>query len=405
MKKLRFGIIGAGSRGINSFGKQTVANPNECELVALADPNRPRMEAAARLLGVECDLHEQPEELLARDDLDAVFITTPDYLHEKYAVMALEGGKNVFIDKPLATTVKGCLRILQAAREAERLLYMGFNMRFDPVVQRLKQIVSDGDLGEVFCIYGQDFYSGGKTYMARWNRFRKFSGGLFVHKGSHDFDVINWLMNAKPVRVSAFANVSVLKPEGLPFELKEGEEYGPRCAVCPQRERCPDRREAPPEMFGEEAIAADGYMKDTCIYQSEKDTHDQGVAIVEYENGQTAFHGECFVTGISNRLFTVMGDRATAFADLHRNEIKVHPRWGADLVTHSIARGKGGHGGADPMMFRNFVDCLRGKATPLSDVVDGLWAVAIGEAAEISRAEKRVVEIKELIGSDTGLLR
>lgn len=405
MSKIGLGIIGAGGRGIHAFGKMSLSHPNDCTLVALADPNRPRMEAGLQYLGVRCDLHEDPGELLSRKDIDAVCVTTPDYLHEKYAVMALQAGKNVFVDKPLATTTKGCMNILQAAKKSGKLLYMGFNMRFDPVVQRLKAIVEKNDLGKVFNIQSQEFYDGGKTYMARWNRFKKFSGGLFIHKGSHDLDVVNWLMGARPARVSAFGNVSVLRPEGLPFKLKPGETYGPDCTTCPQRERCPDRWGVSDAMYTEKAIASDGYVRNTCIYQSEKDTHDHGICIVEYENGQVASHSESFVGSITNRLYTVLGDRGTAVADLHANTVQVHPRWSMDIVRHQIARGGGGHGGADPMMMKNFLDCLLRGARPHSSAADGVWAVVIGEAAEISRAKKKMVEVSKLLDTRSELLK
>ena len=149
----------------------------------------------------------------------------------------------------------------------------------------------------------------------------------------------------------------------------------------------------------------DGYVRDTCIYQSEKDTHDQGVAIVEFDGGQTAVHTEFFVTSLSNRLYTLCGDRATLKGDVQGNQVVVHPRWSKDTVTYDIARGAGGHGGADPVMVQNFLACIRGEAEPLSDVIDGVWAVAEGEASEIARAEKRVVEIKELLNPKSALLR
>ena len=241
--------------------------------------------------------------------------------------------------------------------------------------------------------------------MARWNRLKKFSGGLWIHKGSHDFDVINWLMGARPARVSAFANVSTLHPDGIPFELKKGQTFGPRCGECQQADRCPDRFGIPEETYGTEAIAVDGYVRDTCIYQSEKDTHDQGVAIVEFEGGQTAVHTECFVTAISNRLYTVVGDRGTMKGDLHANKIELWPRWTTDTVTYEIGRGSGGHGGADPVMTQNFLRCIRGEEAPLPNVTDGVWSVAEGEGCEIARAEKRVVEMKELLNPKSPLLK
>ena len=404
MDKIGIGIIGAGGRGTGFLKRLVSAHSQDAQVLGLADPNHVRMTGALEAAGAECECFTEASGLLRRKDVDAVFITTPDYLHESTAVAALKARKHVFVDKPLATTVAGCMNIVRAARRSKKLLYMGFNMRFDPVVQKMKALVDDGVLGRVFSIEAQEFYNGGRTYMARWNRLKKFSGGLWVHKGSHDFDVINWLMGARPARVSAFANVSTLHPDGIPFELNKGETFGPRCGECQQAARCPDRFAIPEATYGKDAIAVDGYVRDTCIYQSEKDTHDQGVAIVEFEAGQTAVHTEFFVTSLSNRLYTLVGDRATVKGDVHGSQVVVYPRWSGDVVTHTIARGAGGHGGADPVMVQNFLACIRGDEQPISDVVDGVWSVAEGEAAEISRAEKRMVEIRELVNPKSKLL-
>jgi len=131
------------------------------------------------------------------DALDEVLLR-----HEECAVLAFEHKKHVLIDKPLAISAKGCLRVVEAARRADCVLYMGFNLRHDVVVRRMKQLVAQGKIGEIFSMHAIEHYNGGRTYMARWNRLKKYSGGLWVHKGSHDFDIINWVMApAHPVRV------------------------------------------------------------------------------------------------------------------------------------------------------------------------------------------------------------
>ena len=405
MKKTNIGIIGAGGRGSGFLKRLVSVYSDQANVIGVADPNPVRAKAMMKSAEANCELYADAKDLLKLKDLDAVYITTPDYLHEELAVAALKAGKHVFVDKPLATTVKGCLNIVRAAKRSKRIIYMGFNMRFDPVVQKLKKLVEDGTAGNVFSIEAQEFYNGGRTYMARWNRLKKFSGGLWIHKGSHDFDVINWLMGKHPTRVSAFANVSTLHPKGLPFELKKGETFGPRCGECPQAHRCPDRFGISEETYGKEAIKADGYVRDTCIYLSEKDTHDQGVSIVEFEGGQTAIHSEYFVTSVTNRLYTLVGDRATIKGDVSNTKVVVHPRWSQDVITYDISRGSGGHGGADPVMTQNFLRVLRGEEEPLSDVIDGVWSVAEGEAAEISRAEHRMVEIRELLNPKSPLLK
>ena len=139
MSKIRMGIIGVGGRGINSFGAGLVKRHSDnVELVALADPNAERAAAGLRALDLTADIHESAEDLLARKDIDAVVITSPDYLHGEQCVMAFEHGKHVLVDKPLAITGAECLRVIEASRRADKLLYMGFNLRHDPVLLALK---------------------------------------------------------------------------------------------------------------------------------------------------------------------------------------------------------------------------------------------------------------------------
>ena len=420
MSKLRIGIIGAGGRGIRSFGYNLSRSHGETtEIMALADPNVERAKAGLKYLGIETDVHAEVGDLVSRKDIDAVIVTTPDYLHEECCIAAFRGGKHVFVDKPLAVTGSGCLNIIEASRKAGRLLYMGFNLRHDAVLHRLKGLVESGTFGEIFAIHAVEHYDGGRTYMSRWNRLKKYSGGLWIHKGSHDFDIINWLMGeARPVRVSCFANVNVLREKGLPFQVREGVKPGPTCSECPYQSECPDvcpravsrpdatdAEKAAAEMYGEAASAIDGYHVDLCMYLSDKDTHDQGVAIIEYDNGGTAMHSECFFTPISNRQYMIDGDLGHGEADLHSNRIEIRPRWSQNRIIHEITRGAGGHGGTDPTMLQEFLRCLKEGSAPRASGVDGAWSVAIGEAAEIARAEKRVVEIKEVLDVDSDLLK
>lgn len=421
MSKIRLGIIGAGGRGIRSFAHNFTRNhADNIDLVAVADPNTERAEAGLRSLELKVDVHPSAEEMLDRDDIEAVVITSTDCLHGEHCVMAFEHGKHVLVDKPLATTGKDCLRAIEASRKADKLLYMGFNLRHDPVLSELKKLVVANTLGRVFSIHAIEHYDGGRTYMSRWNRLKEFSGGLWIHKGSHDFDVINWLMgDTRPVRVSCFANVAALNEKNLPFALREGVKPGPTCSACPYNQECPDviGRELPPDefkkhymeqregMFGEKAAAVDGYHKDLCMFLSDKDTHDHGFAIVEYDSGATAMHSECFVVPFSNRRYILDGTLGYGEADMHANRIDVRPRWTKHEIVHHINRGSGGHGGADPLMCAEFVDCIQKGRRPTASGVDGAWSVAIGEASELARAEKRVVDISEVLDVDSDLLK
>jgi predicted dehydrogenase len=404
---IRLGIIGMGGRGHNFAARSAIQRP-DMVLAAVADTNVPRAETAKKQLGASFDVYGDYRELIARQDVDTVTIMSPDCTHAEIACAALAAGKNIFVDKPLATKAADALKVVGAWRRSGKVAYMGFNLRHDPVVHRMKNLVDDGQVGRPFQVVNQEWYSGGRTYMSRWNRLSRFSGGLWVHKGTHDFDVLNWIVGAHPARVASFAGITTLDPQHLPFELKPGETPGPYCKTCQARERCPDRHTIPPAeeaWYGEEAVAVDGYRPDRCMYLSDKDTHDSGVAIIEYENGARACHWECFVCSFDTRRYAITGDRGHLDADLGGRTIVQRPRWSKDIVTHTVAPVSGMHGGADPGMFEEFVRAVRDGGSTTATLVDGVWAVAVGQAAETSRREKRVVEITEVLDTQSELLR
>lgn len=407
MSTVRVGIIGVGGRGsgfLHMFKRQPGA-----AIVGVADHNRERAERARANLSMQFDIYTSAEELLARRDLDAVIVTTPDYLHKEHALAVLAAGKHLLVDKPIATNVPDGLAIVEAARRSDRVLCMGFNLRYVPVLAEAKRLIAGGAVGRPFFSTALEYYDGGKTYMARWNRLKKYTGGLFLHKGSHDFDILNWFnYPARPERVSAFAGINVLKPEGLPFELEPGEKPGPNCARCPVIHKCPDAThpstEAKP-LFDLETAKIDGYYKDLCIYYSDKDSYDNAVCIVEYDNGARAFHSEVFVTPICNRFYTIVGDLGHMDIDLDQRTIDLRPRWTQNHVRHTVQSGPGGHGGSDPGLVASFVRSIQRGERPRASAIDGVWSIAVGCAAELSRTEKRVVRIEELLDPKDPLLR
>lgn len=396
-KICKVGIIGTGGRG-GGFA-HLIGLRNDVQITALCDPNHVRMEAFSKKINGNPNLYTDVDEMLKKEKLDGIIITSPDYCHEANAVAALGKGANVLIDKPLATTVKGCKNIISAAKKAGKIAMMGFNLRHDPTLKRLKKIVEDGILGKVFLIENREFYDGGRTYMARWNRKYELCGGLWIHKGSHDFDVFQWLLNfPKPSRVSSVAGINVFTPENIPFKIEKGTKVGPTCHECAYNKICPDVHMYAEEAgWDEKASKVDNYSKDLCMYCSDKDVHDNGIAIVEYENGARASHMECFVTSISDRLYTVVGDRGQAEVSLHNRTILVRPRWTRETVSYQIPEATGGHGGADPGILGAFVKILKGESDVTSTLEHGMYSTAVGQAAEISRREERMVYISELM--------
>ncbi len=394
---LKIGIIGTGNRGVGCFGALLTPRA-DARVAALMDPNPVRLEAAAAKIGLDAARYTDAAEMLAHEALDALIITSPDYSHAGHAVAALRAGvPHVLVDKPLATTTEDCRRVAQAARETGGRVAIGFNLRHLPLIRKIKNVIASGLIGDLMLIENQEFYDGGRTYMARWNRRREWSGGLWIHKGAHDFDVFNWWnAGGNPVRVAAFAGVNALRPDKIPFAVDSDVPVGPNCRACAYQTVCPDfyAPDGGQDLFTTEAAREDGYLKDLCIFLSDKDTHDNGIAIVEYDNNVRAGHSECFVCNFDDRRYTVVGDRGTLLASVSDpTHITLRPRWGADQVIEVPPAGDGMHGGADPLLLEDFLRSVRGGVPALSVLRDGLRAVAVGEAAEIAWREHRLVTI------------
>ena len=401
-KKVRIAIIGTGSRGVLCFG-ELIRQRDDIEIAALCDTNPIRCKHAAEKLGIPDIPRYDSIDAMAQEKLDGVIITTPDYTHFEISKKALLYNWNVLVDKPLATNVKDCKELIALADEKKLTLMIGFNLRHHAVIVRLKKLIDDGVLGKVFLAENREFYDGGRTYMSRWNRLCSNVGSLWIHKGSHDFDIFNWLLDFPEIkRVSAFAAINVLNADNLPFEKIPGVEPGPRCTVCPYKEKCRDCyniSDAEKSLWNEDAIAVDGYMKDFCMYLSDKDIHDNGIAMVEYANGIKVSHLESFIGCRNDRLYSIVGDRAIAEVSLENRTIKVTPRWAnGETVTYQVPDVAGGHGGADPARVVQFAKIIKGEAESTTTAYHGMLASAIGQAAEISRKEHRTVEMSELLG-------
>jgi predicted dehydrogenase len=397
---LRIGIVGAGNRGTNCFGR-LLAQRSDAQLVAVAEPNPLRSEVASQRIGHDFARYTHADEMLQQESLDGVIVTTPDYLHADYVVAAVRAGvRHVLVDKPLATTVDDCLRVVHAINERGGHVAIGFNMRHLPFIAKVKELIEDGAIGQLMLIENREFYDGGRTYMARWNRQYRWSGGLWIHKGSHDFDVFNWWNSGgNPLRVSASAGVNALREDKIPFTLREGTPVGPNCTACAYKDVCPDY--ALPiggvNLFNAHTSEVDGYLQDLCIFLSNKDTHDNGIALIEYDNNVRASHMECFVCNFTDRFYTVVGDRGTLMGNLaNASQIELRPRWGDNKMIPVEIASEDEHGGADPLLLDNFIAAIRKDASASSTVRDGLRAVAVGQAAEISWRTHRTVEIAEL---------
>ncbi|HXB64711.1 MAG TPA: Gfo/Idh/MocA family oxidoreductase [Solirubrobacteraceae bacterium] len=182
---IRVGVAGLGYWGPN-LARNLAAIPG-CQLRWLCDPSeQARGKAAPRFPGVR--LTADIEELLGDPELDAVVLATPVPTHAELAVSALEAGKHCFVEKPLATTADDAQRAVEAAARAERTLMVGHLLEYHPAVDRLKQLLDEGELGNLYYVYGNRLNLG---------KLRADENALWS-LGAHDVSVILRLIGEEP---------------------------------------------------------------------------------------------------------------------------------------------------------------------------------------------------------------
>jgi predicted dehydrogenase len=144
-------------------------------------------------------------DLFDSDDIDAVVICSPNHLHERQVVAALEAGKHVLVERPLALDARGAEAAVKAAEKAKRTLVVAYNNRYRQDLRGVKSLVKAGDLGEIFSIHGTWFNKKVRLRRPTWrHRKETAGGGAFMDLGVQVLDLCLWLMDYPTVeRVSA----------------------------------------------------------------------------------------------------------------------------------------------------------------------------------------------------------
>jgi len=399
----RYALVGTGDRGLEMFAHGILtAHPDIAELVGLYDVNPLRVDAARRLLGrTDIPGFDSFEALMAGARPDTVIVASKDSTHHTYIVAAMRAGADVITEKPMTTDDVTCREILAAEHDTGRNLRVAFNYRYSPYFTKAKELLATGTIGEVLSV---DFHwyldtRHGADYFRRWHRRMENSGGLFVHKATHHFDLVNWWLADRPE--------AVLASGALGFYGPTREERGERCMTCAHRATCQFYWDVTAvdefRTLYVEAEPGDGYHRDGCVFDPEIDIYDTMAAIVRYERGATmsyslnaymAYEGmRAAFNGRAGR----MELEAIESWDRPDDEIRVY-RFDGTCETTRIPRTPEGHGGADERLlehlFRGWAEDPLGHAT---SATDGAYSILVGVAANRSARSGGWVRIGDLL--------
>ncbi len=208
--EVRLGVIGIGSMGSSHVIQLCEGKVHFCRVTAVCDINPARLDWAKNNYP-DVARYEDYHDLLASDDVDAVLIATPHYLHPEIGIDAFHAGKHVLSEKPIGVYTKRVVDFINEAKKAEKEkgLVFGcmFNQRPEPHYRKIREMIKNGELGElkrfVWIITNwyrtQDYYNSGgwrATYAGE-------GGGVLINQCPHNIDLWQWMLGM-PKRIRAF---------------------------------------------------------------------------------------------------------------------------------------------------------------------------------------------------------
>ena len=204
MKTINVGVIGAGGIASTQHMPALEKQP-DVKILAVCDVNEESAKKAAERFSIN-HVFTDYKKLLEMDEIDAVHVCTPNFLHMQPSVDASNAGKHVMVEKPIARNATEGAKIVEAARKNKKKLMVAQNMRFDANSQALKRFIDAGDLGE---IYFARVHALRRRGIPNWGVFtdkEKQGGGPLIDIGVHILDLTLFLMgHPKPISASGQA--------------------------------------------------------------------------------------------------------------------------------------------------------------------------------------------------------
>ena len=372
-KPINLGIIGAGAR--SGLSKHLFTLSPDVRLKAIYDPDKAVAEKRLKVLGQEnamiCDNYEQVSQ---HPEIDWVMVFSPNCYHAEHIISAFKAGKNVFSEKPLATTIEDCQAIFDAHKKTNVKFATGFVLRYAPLYRKVKELLDAGTIGKILSIDANENIAPehGSYIMMNWRRFTKFAGPHILEKCCHDIDLLNWICESVPSKIASFGGRNLFVPENKHF----GEKFRREDGKSPFIDSWEDPHKVP------------------CPFTSEKDLMDNQVAILEYRNSIRVMFQATMSNAIPERRMYISGTEGTMIAELYSGELKVKRIDDEAIQLHKLIGG--GHAGGDEVIMESLYETMTTDAMPKCSGQEGLESSVSALAIDRAREEMKVIDLEPI---------
>jgi len=396
--KLNLGVVGWNGRG------GTVAQIGHDALggmllpVACVEPSDEQFAQACRRYELQPRRYHTVKEMLAKEQLDGAMIASPNQFHLEN-LQDFHGSRlPILLEKPLDSQWERICDVVRFAAKYDAPILVGHCMRFAPILTEAKKMIQRGDLGAVCSVRFVQHCHYGNGMFHNWRRQRALSGGNFIEKATHDFDIMLWFLEAWPETVAAFGGLQAFGGK-QPAKL--------RCRDCAERLTCTESIQNTRWRSGNHKVEELEHASDLCVFSSAVDAHDNEHALIRFSNGTFGTYVQWFFSPRSyhHRIYEVQGTAGALEVDLGAEfggRILFCPRYGtyADRQEFKFDYLGRNHYNGDGEMMKHFYQVMRGEAQPAATVAQAFAAEILGYAANASVADKQYTNVRQMLPKD-----
>ena len=359
MEKIKYGIIGAGTMAREHILNLSLIN--EAEVVALSDPHDESIKQCQELIKKEVACFNNHLDLIKENLVDVYIISSPNFTHIKILKDVIKTKKHILVEKPLCTTAKDCLEIEKLTKDYPSVFWTAMEYRYMPPVSKFINEIHNNKIGDLKTLTIREHRFPFLKKVNDWNRFEENTGGTLVEKCCHFFDLMRLIIQSKPLSVYASGGQDV-------NHLDE-------------------------------------------VYNGKKpDIIDNAYVIVNFENGARSLLELCMFAENSDMQeeLVATGNKGKIETSVPSDDsgktssnIRIGMRDGKTHIENIEVDKKileaGHHHGSTYYEHLAFLKAIESNSDPEVSLEDGLIAVAVGEAAEQSIKQGRLINLEEII--------
>lgn len=321
------------------------------------------------------------------DSIDGVFIMTPEWTHAEIFRRVTAHGYNVFLEKPIATSVEDAKEIRDIAENYPGVIQLGFVLRYSGFFRQVKGWLRDGRHGRIVNIQMNERLTvdHGVKFKRSWHRRVKYTGGFMNEKCSHDLDLMCWFKEheAVPTRVASMGSRAFATED-------RGQVTCSSCAIADCLYR--DSPKSYAKQVGGRVLLDSTAAVDACVYGNDSDINDNQTVLIQFSDGTHGVFSTVAMSGMPGRDLTIHMEYGMIWGSLEEGELRrMDYRTGETELF--VIEGMNMHGGGDTTVIREFVECVISGGRPEAQVGDGVRASLLAFVADRSIAESTVLDV------------